>query len=343
MQARQSNLFTTFRPYFRVLLDLVIWDSHPLALGATPLQVFIDGIPQLTNPVTVKKTNFQEPPVTPTFDEETRAAVEYDGLPPLEPKEAVSTIIFRNVSNIWLRDSDGAKLAYEALDIEDEGVLVFNGTIVCTGSRDECLPDNYSNYHRIKDLQGGSIMPALTSVGTALGLQEIAMERTTSDGPVNDPRLGSVPGTFNDGIVRAYDGLMFGTRDALLVYFQLPSAQHTLTMNLSLAYRAGVTSSITAPMITESGDSSNVGFLQGVSTFFSLGAKHKLEHGAIIEPDVALHVSILHRSTGTSVSAQIATLRSLLLNQDDSPRGKKFRAVYGVSTVSSLAVTVWGC
>ncbi|KIM54979.1 hypothetical protein SCLCIDRAFT_135619 [Scleroderma citrinum Foug A] len=291
--------------------DLVIWDSHPLALGATPLQVFIDGIPQLTNPVTVKKTNFQEPPVTPTFDEETRAAVEYDGLPPLEPKEAVSTIIFRNVSNIWLRDSDGAKLAYEALDIEDEGVLVFNGTIVCTGSRDECLPDNYSNYHRIKDLQGGSIMPALTSVGTALGLQEIAMERTTSDGPVNDPRLGSVPGTFNDGIVRAYDGLMFGTRDALL------------------AYRAGVTSSITAPIITESGDSSNVGFLQGVSTFFSLGAKHKLEHGAIIEPDVALHVSILHRSTGTSVSAQIATLRSLLLNQDDSPRGKKFRAVYG--------------
>ncbi|KAN0081191.1 hypothetical protein V8E55_008815 [Tylopilus felleus] len=27
--------------------DLAIWDSHPLALGATPVQVFIDGIPQL--------------------------------------------------------------------------------------------------------------------------------------------------------------------------------------------------------------------------------------------------------------------------------------------------------
>ena len=320
----------------------MIWDSHPLTLGATPSQVFIDGIPQLTNPVTVKKTSFQGPPVTPTFDEEMRVAVEYDGLPPLEPIEAVSTIIFRNASSIWLRGSDGAKLVYEALDIEDEGVLVFNGTIVCAGSRDECLPDNYSNYHRI-NLQGGSIMPALTSVGTALGLQEIALERTTSDGPVNDPRLGSVPGTFNDDIVRAYDGLMFGTRDALLVYFQLSSALHTLTTNLSLAYRAGVASSITAPIITESGDGSNIGFLQGVSTFFSLGAKHKLEHGAVIEPDVALHISILHRSTGASISTQIATLRSLLLNHDDSPRGKKFQGVYNVSTVSSRTVAVRGC
>jgi len=104
-----------------------------------------------------------------------------------------------------------------------------------------------------------------------------------------------------------------------------------------------VTSSITAPIISESGDSLNVGFPQGVSTFFSLGAKHKVEHGAIIEPDVALHISILHRSTGASVSVQIATLRSLLLNHDDSPRGKKFRAVYDVSTVSSLTVAVRGC
>jgi len=45
-------------------------------------------------------------------------------------------------------------------------------------------------------------MPALTSVGTALGLQEIAMERATSDAPVtNNPLLGSVTGIFKDGIV----------------------------------------------------------------------------------------------------------------------------------------------
>ena len=85
-----------------------------------------------------------------------------------------------------------------------------------------------------------------------------------------------------------------------------------------------MTSSFTA---LGSGDSSNVGFLHGVSTFFSLGAKHKLEHGAIIESGIALHISILHRSMGVSVDTQIGTLHSLLLNHDDSPRGKKFWAL----------------
>ena len=197
----------------------MIWDSHPLALGATPSQVFIDGIAQFTNPVTIKKTNFQESPVTPAFDEEIRAAVEHDGLPPLDPKEVVTNIIFRNMSSIWFRGTGGARLVYQAANADDEGVLVFNGTIECVGSLGECPPESYPDYYRIKDLERGSIMPALTSVGTALGLQEIAMERTTSDGPANDPLLGSVPSIFNNGVVRAYDGLMFGTRDALLVYF----------------------------------------------------------------------------------------------------------------------------
>ncbi|KAI6000811.1 hypothetical protein EDD15DRAFT_2362285 [Pisolithus albus] len=289
--------------------DLVIWDSHPLALGTTPLQVFIDGIPQLTNPVSVRKESFQEAAITPDFDDEAQATVTYEGLPPLDPKEAVTTIVFRNASSIWLRDSSGAKLVYEAPAAEYEGVLVFDGTIVCVGSEDECPPDNYAGYY-VKDLQRGSIMPALTSVGTALGLQEIPLERTTSDGPVNDPLLGSMPGILDDGIVSAYDGLMFRTRDALL------------------AYRAGVTSSITAPITPASGDNLNVGFLQGISTFLSLGAKHKLEKGAVVKRDAALHVGILHRGTGVSVSTQIATLRNLLLNHDDSRRGKMFEAVY---------------
>ena len=39
--------------------------------------------------------------------------------------------------------------------------------------------------------------------------------RHLSDRPVNDPLLGSMPQIFGDGVIRAYDGLMFGTRDAL--------------------------------------------------------------------------------------------------------------------------------
>ncbi|KIK27801.1 hypothetical protein PISMIDRAFT_7806 [Pisolithus microcarpus 441] len=261
------------------------------------------------NPVSVRKESFQEAAITPDFDNEARAMVNYEGLPPLDPKEVVTTSIFRNASSIWLRDSSGAKLVYEASTAEYEGMLVFDGTIVCVGSRDECPLDNYAGYY-IKDLQRGSIMPALTSVGTALGLQEIPLERTTSDGPVNDPLLGSMPGIVDDGIVSAYDGLMFRTRDALLTY------------------HAGVTSSITVPITPASGDSLNVGFLQGISTFLSLGAKHKLEKGAVMKRDAALHVGILHRGMGASVSMQIATLCNLLLNHDNSRRGQMFQVVY---------------
>ncbi|KAI6157316.1 hypothetical protein BKA82DRAFT_4055541 [Pisolithus tinctorius] len=290
--------------------DLVIWDSHPLALGATPLQVFIDGIPQLTNPVSALKESFQQAAITPNFDDEAQAAVSYEGLPPLDPKEVVTTVVFRNASSIWQRDSNGAQLVYEAPGTDYEGVLVFNGTIVCAGSGDDCPPNNYPGYY-IQDLQRGSIMPALTSVGTALGLQEIPLlEITTSDGPVKDPLWDSMPSILSDGIVAAYDGLIFGTRDALL------------------AYRAGVTSSVTAPITPASGDILNVGFLEGISTHLSLGAKHKLEKGAVIKRNAALHVGILHRSTGVSVSTQIATLRNLLFNHDSSLRGQMFQAVY---------------
>ncbi|KAI6167548.1 hypothetical protein EDD17DRAFT_1504163 [Pisolithus thermaeus] len=66
----------------------------------------------------------------------------------------------------------------------------------------------------------------------------------------------------------------------------------------------------------------------GISTFLSLGAKHKLEKGAVLKQDAALLVGILHRGTGISISTQIAILHNLLLSHDNSHRGQMFQAVY---------------
>ena len=79
--------------------DLVIWDSHPLSLGATPKQVFIDGIAQLDDAfVSEKPAIFQKVPKTPNFDREAENAIKYDGLPPLAPEKTISgTVIFINV------------------------------------------------------------------------------------------------------------------------------------------------------------------------------------------------------------------------------------------------------
>ncbi|KAJ7454819.1 hypothetical protein FB451DRAFT_1517602, partial [Mycena latifolia] len=261
--------------------DIVVWDSHPLALGATPSQVFIDGIPQFANPyVSLKPASQQHAPKTPNFDSEIKDTIKYEGLPPLEPTTSTSgTVLFRNVSSFWTRDESGIRLSQAS-----GNVLVKGGIVAWSGSDAElALLDEALTV----DLQGGSITPALVSAGSLLGLQEISGEPSTADGPVFDPLDMKIPTILGEQVLmRAADGLQFGTRDALL------------------AYRDGVASSISAP--------SGYGFFQGLSVSFSLGSRHKLEKGAVLQEVVAVHISI-GLGHASSVSTQIATLRRLLL------------------------------
>ncbi|KAJ7510331.1 hypothetical protein B0H11DRAFT_1958549 [Mycena galericulata] len=268
--------------------DIVVWDSHPLALGATPSQVFIDGIPQFDDPhISQKPSSHQHPPQTPNFDQERKDTIKFEGLPPLEAATRIhGAVLFRNVSSFWMQGDGGIHLA------ETGGnVLVRAGKIVWTG------PDAMMAAEEgavIVDLHGGSVSPALVSVGSALGVQEIASESSTADGIVFDPLSMDVPSILGDNILmRAADGLQFGTRDALL------------------AYRGGVASAISAP--------SGFGVFQGLSVSFSLGARHKLEKGAVFKEAVAVHISISSQFA-SSVSTQIATLRRLLL---DSPKHER--------------------
>ncbi|KAJ7722728.1 hypothetical protein DFH07DRAFT_1006316, partial [Mycena maculata] len=261
--------------------DIVVWDSHPLALGATPSQVFIDGIPQISNPYVSKKpASQQHAPKTPNFDKERNATIEFEGLPPLEPAARIrGPVLFRNVSSFWTHGDSGVRVA------ETSGnVLVEGGAIVWSGSDDQ-LP--LVGEALTVDLQGGSISPALVSAGSRMGLQEIAAEGSTTDGFVFDPLSMEIPSILGENVLmRAVDGLQFGTRDALL------------------AYRGGVASAIAAP--------AGFGVFQGLSVSFSLGARHKLEKGAVLQEIAAVHISISPQLP-SSVSTQIATLRGLLL------------------------------
>ncbi|KAJ7664308.1 hypothetical protein B0H17DRAFT_1143701 [Mycena rosella] len=83
--------------------DLVLWDSHPLALGATPVQVFINGIPQLSDPYISKKpASHQHAPKTPNFDQDRMDAIKYERLPLLEAAtRTTGAVLFRNVLSLW--------------------------------------------------------------------------------------------------------------------------------------------------------------------------------------------------------------------------------------------------
>ncbi|KZV84970.1 hypothetical protein EXIGLDRAFT_623616 [Exidia glandulosa HHB12029] len=246
--------------------DVVVWDSHPLSLGATPTQVYIDGIAQLKDPFANEKPSaFQKVPETPDFGDEAKKAVEYDGLPPLTPTPNVGVVAFTNVGSFNAQ-------AFSA----PTTIVVERGQVVCNA--DCVVPKDVG---RVVDLKGGALAPGLVTFGAPLGLVEIDAESSTSDGVVHDVLRGGVPSILgSDPIIRAVDGLQFSGRSALL------------------AYRSGVTHAISAPV--------SYGFISGLSAAVSLGAAHRLEKGAIAQRIVALHINIergARESVSTRIAA----------------------------------------
>lgn len=197
----------------------MLWDSHPLALGATPQQVWIDGIAQIAKPhVHVKPSWLQHLPQTPNFDKEASEVLQHDGLPPLLPEHSKSkAIVFTNVSEVLVKKEYEIRELFVAQSEGGGVVVVEDGRISCAGSETACANAIHQDNAQYINLQGGSISPGLLTFGSPLGLQEIQGEASTSDGYVFDPLVYTIPGVVGgDGaVVHAADGLLFTTRDAL--------------------------------------------------------------------------------------------------------------------------------
>jgi len=205
-----------------------VFDSHPLALGATPKQVYIDGIPQLESPFSIQKSKkFQEAPKVPNFDKEAEDAIKYEGLPPLlaEENRLTGEVLFTNVKSVYM--PTGSRIIHSRLsgsvvdgEVLPSSVLVRGGRITCMG---RCVQEEVMGRTKnvtIIDLEGGALSPGLVSFGAPLGLEEIQQETSTNDGIVNDPLTKAIPKILDDGeggIVRAADGLSFMGRDTLWV------------------------------------------------------------------------------------------------------------------------------
>lgn len=261
--------------------DIIVWDSFPLAIGATPKQTYIDGIPQLIDPHVVRKPAAAQK-ITPKgdYDKEAAEAVESRGDPDLRPKHRSSNIVFQGVSAMYLpRAQTQGELGT---------VVVKDGEISCVGK--DCAVNSLSGFETI-DLKGGSLAPGLISFGSNLGLIEIAAESATSSG--QPPNILSDNKILSGLLVHAADGAQFGGKDELM------------------ALREGITTGVTPPSTGE--------FLSGLSFSFSLGAAHALEKGAIGNPAAALHIRIVgsgqeegEGETSMSVATAIAALRRLL-------------------------------
>ena len=157
--------------------DIVVWDSFPLTLGATPKQTYIDGIPQVVSPNAVDKpAEAQKISPAGEYDDEAAEAVATRGDPDLRPKKSSRNVIFQDVAAFYVPGhvpiADLVSLSSNAT------VVVQDGAIACVG---ECAVEQGLEFEVI-DLKGGSIAPGLITVGAPLGLVEIITEQSTGDG-----------------------------------------------------------------------------------------------------------------------------------------------------------------
>ncbi|KAF8632752.1 hypothetical protein AX15_001695 [Amanita polypyramis BW_CC] len=297
--------------------DIAIWDSHPLSIGATPVQVFIDGIPQLDGLHVIRKPNkLQQTPAVPNRECEAKQAVKWEGLPPLQGHKRIlrqhEAVRFERVRSAWVGDGDRGIVnvfdddqnTMRTAGEEDKVVVIRDGKIDCVGQgRDSCKSVDMAKASEelVIDLNGGSLAPALTTFGSPLGLVEISLEPSTNDGKVLDPLTdGNLPNIISNGtIIRAIDGLQFAGRDTLL------------------AYRNGITMAISAP--------TGEGFMLGLSTAFDTGSSDSLERGAVVREETAVHVAI-NPSMSVSVSTQVAALRRLLFEDVGGKAWTRVRA-----------------
>ncbi|KDE08750.1 hypothetical protein MVLG_01204 [Microbotryum lychnidis-dioicae p1A1 Lamole] len=225
--------------------DVVLWDSHPLALGAAPLQVWIDGIRQLDNAFTAKELDviIQAPPIASIPNHIISHEEDDDGTQQGTGAQTVDgVVLFTNVSEVLLprNKSTAALTTSNQAPLE---VVVRSGRIECVGRKGECS-NGLGKGAKGVNLEGGSILPPLLAFGPALGLTEIVSEPTTTDDGVFDPlysgSLSSLQQIWGPHVaVRAVDGLEMDGK------------------HLHTAHQIGITKAVTAPM--------GSGFFRGVS------------------------------------------------------------------------------
>jgi imidazolonepropionase-like amidohydrolase len=152
--------------------DIVVWDSFPLSLGATPKQTYIDGIPQIINPHVVEKPE-EAQKITPAgdYDAEAAEALATRGDPDLRPKKQAEAVMFTGVSSMYLNNE------VRVLETGNR-VLVEDGKIVCMGDCEVASDVTIE----VVDLKGGSFTRGLISVGSHLGMLEMQQEPSTRDG-----------------------------------------------------------------------------------------------------------------------------------------------------------------
>jgi len=199
--------------------DLALWDSDPLSVGATPVQVWIDGTPQFKEPVELKK-----PEAKPINHE--------DALEPSTNAVEHQNVVFTGVSRVMI-----SGLEHTSSD-EAVSVVVKDSKIECIGTCKDII-STLSDAKTIH-LTNGHFAPPATAFGSYLGIEEISAEKVTNDGGNNGESFSSaidglaldsksLQAAFAHGVTRAISAPAYdeGGHKGISVGFRV-SAKHGL-------------------------------------------------------------------------------------------------------------------
>ncbi|WQF84287.1 Putative metal-dependent hydrolase, composite domain superfamily, amidohydrolase 3 [Colletotrichum destructivum] len=145
--------------------DIAVWDSDPLSVGAAPVQVWIDGAAQFSDPFELKK------PLTGPISPDPKLSNTTEETTDLEE------VVFTGVSNVWLSDEDIRTGGDETVN-----VVFADGAIKCIGACAEEVATAKSASKRVIDLTNGHITESFTAFGSLIGLNEIDNEDDTDNG-----------------------------------------------------------------------------------------------------------------------------------------------------------------
>ncbi|KAK4868698.1 hypothetical protein LT330_006900 [Penicillium expansum] len=289
--------------------DLVIWDDHPLQVGATPTQVFIDGRPVLKNDNSHEWNNgtsgFSKP-LAPQIRPSLETVQKEDICTKIQ--HVGSRILFTGIQKVLVDTHSPSTSA-----TNDLVMLVEDGQVKCLDTKSSCLSGEIHENTAHIALNNGHVLPGLVAFGNKLGIQSIPSESSTGDG------LGSKNG----------DAL----KEEKTIHFAKYGV-HLDGRGLARARIGGVTRAISAPL-------HGAGVVQGVSVGLRTSKDATILDNGIWKDDVALHLVIgqAARSDETpTVSSGIERLRQLLQAGQDAAPGST--NIYARAANGSLPVIV---
>jgi imidazolonepropionase-like amidohydrolase len=238
--------------------DLVVWDSHPLSVGATALQVYVDGRATL-DPKKVKDS------LSTTVSDSTQnsGAPNMRKILQADVKQKLCSYVENSKNKITI---SGIRKSYlddnssSETDSDPFTMVVDGGKILCFDFQEKC--STASSDGVVITLENGYVLPGLIATSVGFGLTEILTIPSSSDGDV-----GSKAETLDaKNVVYAKYGIHLDGR------------------GFTRARIAGVTRAVTAPL-------SN-GFAGGVSVGFKTSGKKTILDGGIFQDEIALHFTV---------------------------------------------------